>query len=241
MSALQLLDSLISELEVSINLAEQNKPKEKKSEKVPETSKKSEKKDQASSSKQPKADNKQAAKPTESNADEPLNVNAIDLRVGVIRSVEKHATAEKLYCELIDVGEAEPRAIASGLVPYYTLEQMQGRRLIVVCNLKPRNLVGFKSHGMVLCASKTNSDGTSVVEFIDPPADSQPGDRIVGLGLTGEALTPSKCDKTKAFELIAADLKVDDEGNATWKGIKLVSVSNGQVCTSPTLRDALIR
>ena len=83
------------------------------------------------------------------NIDEDLTINSIDLRVGVIRSVTRHATADKLYCEEIDVGEETFRPIASGLVPYYSLEQMMGRKLIVVCNLKPRNLVGFKSQGMV--------------------------------------------------------------------------------------------
>lgn len=87
---------------------------------------------------------------TNNNEDnEPLSINSIDLRVGIIRTVKRHDTAEKLYVEEIDVGEETYRPIASGLVPYYTLEQMQGRRLIVVCNLKPRNLVGFKSHGIV--------------------------------------------------------------------------------------------
>ncbi len=71
-------------------------------------------------------------------------VNALDFRVGIITKVSKHETADKLYCEEIDIGEAEPRQIASGLVPHYTVEEMLGRRLIVVANLKPRNLVGFK-------------------------------------------------------------------------------------------------
>lgn len=52
------------------------------------------------------------------------------------------------------LGEEENRQIASGLVPYYSLEDMQDRRVIVVANLLPRKLVGFKSFGMVLCASK---------------------------------------------------------------------------------------
>ena len=61
-------------------------------------------------------------------------------------------TADKLYCEEIDVGEEEgPRQIASGLRPHFTLEQMQGQRLLVVANLKKKNLLGFKSHGMYVC------------------------------------------------------------------------------------------
>ena len=92
-------------------------------------------------------------KPVMNEDNESLSINSIDLRVGIIRSVKRHDTAEKLYVEEIDVGEETYRPIASGLVPYYTLEQMQGRRLIVVCNLKPRNLVGFKSHGMFITAA----------------------------------------------------------------------------------------
>ena len=59
--------------------------------------------------------------------------------------MKKHDTADKLYCEEIDCGEDQPRHIASGLVPHYTLEEMKDRRLIVICNLKPKSLVGFKS------------------------------------------------------------------------------------------------
>lgn len=62
-----------------------------------------------------------------------------------------------------------------GLVPYYTLEDMQDRKVIVVANLLPRKLVGFKSNGMVLCASSTGEDGKERVEFIDPPLSSVPG------------------------------------------------------------------
>jgi aminoacyl tRNA synthase complex-interacting multifunctional protein 1 len=61
------------------------------------------------------------------------------------------------------------------LVPYYSLEDMQDRKLIVVANLLPRKLVGFKSFGMVLCASSTGEDGKERVEFIDPPLSSMPG------------------------------------------------------------------
>jgi aminoacyl tRNA synthase complex-interacting multifunctional protein 1 len=163
-----------------------------------------------------------------------LDINAIDLRVGIIRSVRKHDTADKLYCEEIDVGEDVPRQIASGLVPYYTLDEMQGRKLIVVCNLKARNLVGFKSHGMVLCASKGDK-----VEFVDPPASSQPGDRISGEGLTAEAMSASQVDKKKIFEKVAPELKVDAEGVARWRDVRLVSPSGESVC-APTLRDAPI-
>jgi hypothetical protein len=50
----------------------------------------------------------------------------------------------------VDVGEGAPRQIASGLRLVYSEEQMLGQRLIVVCNLKARKLMGFPSHGMVV-------------------------------------------------------------------------------------------
>jgi tRNA-binding EMAP/Myf-like protein len=56
----------------------------------------------------------------------------------------------RLFCEEIDIGEDAPRRIASGLREHYSLEEMQGRKLIVVCNLKEAKLVGFVSQGMSL-------------------------------------------------------------------------------------------
>ncbi|CAM9152549.1 unnamed protein product [Ectocarpus sp. 12 AP-2014] len=91
-------------------------------------------------------------------ADQPDGTK-VDLRVGQITRVWMHETADKLYCEEIDVGEGAPRNIASGLVPHYSLEEMKGRKVIVMCNLKPRNLKGFKSQGMVVCAVGALSDG----------------------------------------------------------------------------------
>lgn len=169
-----------------------------------------------------------------------ININSLDLRVGVIRSVIRHADAEKLYCEDIDVGESELRPIASGLVPFYSLDEMLGRRVIVVANLLPRKLVGFKSNGMVLCATKKNSEGVESVEFVDPPAGAVAGERIIGLGLSSLPLSAKQCDKRKAFEILSASLCVDDEGIARWDGMYLVSQSSGEYCRAPTLRDCPI-
>lgn len=82
--------------------------------------------------------------------DDQPEICKLEFKVGVITKVWNHPEADKLYCEEIDCGEDEPRQIASGLRPYFTLEQMQGQRLLVVSNLKAKNLVRFKSHGMVL-------------------------------------------------------------------------------------------
>ena len=76
----------------------------------------------------------------------------LDLRVGKIVKVWEHPDSEKLWCEEIDVGEEKPRQIVSGLRAWYTKEQMLGKRLIAVCNLKTAKLGGVPSAGMVMCA-----------------------------------------------------------------------------------------
>ena len=79
----------------------------------------------------------------------------LDIRVGKIVKVWNHETAEKLYCEEVDLAEegAEgPRQITSGLRAFYTLEEMQDRKVLVVCNLKAAKIQGFTSNGMVLAA-----------------------------------------------------------------------------------------
>jgi aminoacyl tRNA synthase complex-interacting multifunctional protein 1 len=173
-------------------------------------------------------------------------VHALDFRVGVIIAVKKHDTADKLYCEEIDIGEDEPRQIASGLVPHYTVEEMLGKRLIVVANLKPRNLVGFKSYGMVLCAGKPDDSHPSgeKVEFIDPPANAKPGDRILGEGLDFyDPLSSAQVEKQKAWEKVAAKLSVNCDGFATWNGVKLIvqGCEGENTLKAPTLTDCAIR
>jgi methionine--tRNA ligase beta chain len=76
-------------------------------------------------------------------------ITALDIRVGEIKKVWEHEEADKLFCEEIDVGEGEPRQIASGLRPYMKAEDLLGKKVLVLCNLKERKLVGFPSHGMV--------------------------------------------------------------------------------------------
>ena len=80
-----------------------------------------------------------------------------------------HATIDKLFCEEINLGAKFPRTVASGLRDHYTLEQMQDRRVLVVCNLPKRNMGKgknrFSSLGMVLCAEKS-VDGKATVCLI---------------------------------------------------------------------------
>jgi hypothetical protein len=72
----------------------------------------------------------------------------MDIRVGVIQKVWNHTTADTLYCEEINVGEDAPLEICSGLRDYYSLEELQGRKVLVVCNLKAAKIVYQQWHGV---------------------------------------------------------------------------------------------
>jgi glutamyl-tRNA synthetase len=160
-------------------------------------------------------------------------ISALDIRVGRIVKVWEHEEAEKLYCEEIDVGEDEPRMIASGLRPYMKAEEMEGRLCLVLCNLKERKLVGFPSHGMVLCAS--NAEHTEV-KFVSPPVDAKVGERVTVPdfdfeGEEGEPFAENKIGKKKIFEGLAPYLVTNKYGVPEFLGRPFMT--SGGVCTSP--------
>jgi methionine--tRNA ligase beta chain len=169
-------------------------------------------------------------------ADQP-DFTKMDIRVGRITRVWNHPEADKLFCEEIDVGEdSGPRPIASGLRKYYSLEDLQDRLVLVVCNLKPSKMVGFESQGMVLAAK--GGDG-SKVELVDPPPGSVAGERVAVRGLPpGEPYSSTQVKKKKVWEAVAKDLATADGGIATWQG-KPLETSAGP-CSVPTLVGAPI-
>lgn len=157
-------------------------------------------------------------------------ITALDIRVGQITKVWEHEEADKLYCEEIDVGEDEPRQVASGLRPYMNKEDMEGRKVLVLCNLKARNMMGFPSHGMVLCAS--NADH-SEVKFVNPPVDAKIGERVTVPDFdfeNEEAYAENKIGKKKVFEKLAPLLVTNKYGVPEFLGRPFVTSAG--VCTS---------
>jgi methionyl-tRNA synthetase len=86
----------------------------------------------------------------------------IDLRVGEVRSAERIPKADKLLLLTVDIGEERPRQIIAGIAQYYAPEQLVGRKIVVVVNLKPRKLRGHESQGMLLAAS-VGEEGKPVI------------------------------------------------------------------------------
>ena len=98
----------------------------------------------------------------------------ISLKIGKIIEIKRHPEADKLYIEKIDLGGGDVRQIVSGLVPFYTEDQLLGQQLIVVANLKPAVLRGVESFGMILAAEDKKK---TTVEVLFCP-DAKIGDTV---------------------------------------------------------------
>ena len=96
----------------------------------------------------------------------------LDLRVAEIRQAEKVEGADKLLKIQIDIG-GETRQIVAGIAQHYSPEQLIGKQIVVVTNLKPATIRGVESRGMLLAAS--NPEGLSIVTLDRPLA---PGAKV---------------------------------------------------------------
>ncbi len=98
-----------------------------------------------------------------------------DLRVAEITEARPHPDADKLIILDARLGD-ETRQLVAGLKEYYAPEELVGKKIIVLCNLKPAKLRGEKSQGMLLAAEK---DG--VVKVIEA-GNSAPGEQVMPAG-----------------------------------------------------------
>ncbi|KAI0132667.1 hypothetical protein BJ170DRAFT_680548 [Xylariales sp. AK1849] len=221
---------------------EQQKPKKEKKEKAPKPQK------------APAA----AAVPTPA---------LIDLRVGHILKAIKHPEADSLYVSTIAMGDKEVtedyveyegqicRTVCSGLNGLVPLEEMQGRKVVVVANLKPVKMRGVKSCAMVLAASPRLKEGEvddhkGPVELATPPADAKAGERVNFEGWEGEpegVLNPKK----KVWETFQPgftttdDLEVAFDAGAVEtsgkQGLGKLVTKSGGTCTVKSLKGANVR
>lgn len=197
----------------------------------------------------------------------------IDLRVGHILRAINHPNADSLFVSTIDCGDAPGsdntsldeetgktvRTVCSGLNGLIPLEEMQGRKIVAVCNLKPVTMRGVKSCAMVLAASPRVAEGedshAGPVELVSPPAEAPAGERISfegwSEGQPEKQLNPKKkvwetfqpgftttADREVAFDSSAVPSVHGQEGKPALG--KLVAASGG-ICTVKSLTNATVR
>lgn len=96
----------------------------------------------------------------------------VDLRVAKILSAERVEGSEKLLKLQISLGEEE-RTIVAGIAKHYSPEELVGKKIVIVANLKPRKIFGITSQGMLLAAS----DGEKL-SLIVPDKDVKEGAKL---------------------------------------------------------------
>ena len=94
-----------------------------------------------------------------------------DIRVGIIKQAEPIAGSDKLLKLTVDIGEE--RTIVAGLAPDYRAEELRGKQVVVLANLKPIRLRGIESQGMILAAE--DEEG---VHLVITDTESKPGSAI---------------------------------------------------------------
>lgn len=203
--------------------------------------------------------------------EKPLSPALIDLRVGHILKAETHPNADSLYVSTIACGDPlgtdntseyegqVVRTVCSGLNGLIPLEEMQNRKIVAVCNLKPVTMRGVKSCAMVLAASPRVAEGEDShkgpVELVSPPTDSKAGDRVYFEGWEGEP-EPVLNPKKKVWEMIQPGFTTTDalevgfdveavpqlsgEGENKKIGVGKLKTTTG-LCTVNTLKGATVR
>jgi EMAP domain len=99
----------------------------------------------------------------------------LEIRVGKIVDVKRHANADKLYIAQIEVGDRTLQTVTS-LVPYYREEELMGKTVVVLCNLAKAKMRGETSECMLLCA-ETDDARESVL--LTPERAMAAGVRVV--------------------------------------------------------------
>ena len=165
---------------------------------------------------------------TVSDDDSVTDLSKMEIRVGQIVEIETHPEANNLFVEKVDVGEDEgPRTIVSGLVKFCSAEELLNRKVVVLCNLKPRPLKGIVSAGMLLCGS--NEDNSQVEPLIVPDGAIN-GELISFAGHASAPLEPGN-KSSKIFSKICGNFKVNDKGEATYDGA-VFDTSGGPITSS---------
>jgi aminoacyl tRNA synthase complex-interacting multifunctional protein 1 len=149
--------------------------------------------------------------------------------------------------------------VCSGLNGLIPIAEMQNRKIVAVCNLKPVTMRGVKSCAMVLAASPKVVEGEDAhkgpVELVNPPPEAKAGERIYFEGWEGEpegVLNPKK----KVWEMIQPGFTTTDglevgfdvgavpqlsgEGADKKTGVAKLRTKEG-LCSVPTLKDAVVR
>jgi len=105
----------------------------------------------------------------------------LDLRVAKVIDVKDHPQADKLYLLHVDLGTLGKRVLVAGMKAFYSKDEIKGKSIVIVTNLRPAKIRGVESKGMLLAAEDTKG----VVSLLDP-GDANPGSVVSIEGIPRE-------------------------------------------------------
>jgi methionyl-tRNA synthetase len=115
----------------------------------------------------------------------------LEIRAARILSVEPHPSADRLYRLEVDIGPAGTRTIVAGLRAHLAPEALQGQRILLLANLKPRTIRSVTSHGMLLAA-----ESGGIVSLLHPPSSAALGDVVDGVSPPAREVTVEELEAT---------------------------------------------
>jgi len=145
----------------------------------------------------------------------------LELRVGRIEEVREHPNADTLFAMTVDLG-FEKRSICAGLRAHLKAEDLLGTRVVVLTNLRPAQLRGIESAGMILATDK--EDGT--VALVDP-GNARLGDVATVEGISG---TPKMNISKRDFEKVPLEIQAT---KVTYAGKPLRTETGPISCEAP--------
>ena len=95
------------------------------------------------------------------------------MQIAKVIACEKVEKSDKLLKSTVQIGK-ETRTVVSGIAKFYKPEEMVGKKVVMITNLKPAKLRGIVSEGMILCAENENGD----LCLLTPETDIEDGSGI---------------------------------------------------------------
>lgn len=160
------------------------------------------------------------------------HVGRLDLRIGTIIEVNKAPDADTLYLTKVDIG-GEFLSVVAGLAKFISVDELLGKNVVVLCNLKPSKLRGHLSEGMLMCAKSGDT-----MELLEPPPNAEPGDLVYCESYERTPVETGR-DKKRLYDPLAPDMNTNDQLIACYKGSYLYIPDKGNI-VSKSLKNSNI-
>jgi len=150
----------------------------------------------------------------------------LDLRVAKVIEVKDHPDADKLYVLHVDLGGMGKRVLVAGVKSYYSKDEITGKNIVIVTNLKPATIRGVKSDGMLLAAG----GGTDTIALLNP-GEAKPGSVVFIEGIQKEPVRILEFEEFKQIKMT-----VDEKQQIKYKE-KILQSEKGPIVTDKTVKE----